>query len=90
MGQLLSEPITTKESSSIDTELYRVGSSSMQGWRVSILSYRVIIPSTHTVPSLCVCEPRDYVEEGPLNICVLVGTRGVCVCVGWLCTDLLQ
>jgi len=36
MGQTLSEPITTKESSSIQNSKVKVGSSCMQGWRVSM------------------------------------------------------
>lgn len=37
MGQTLSEPVTTKETSSCSNKLYKVGSSCMQGWRISIL-----------------------------------------------------
>ena len=37
MGQHLSEPITTKETTSISNSCYRCASSCMQGWRVSIL-----------------------------------------------------
>lgn len=36
MGTTLSEPITAKESSYCQNELYRVGSSCMQGWRISM------------------------------------------------------
>lgn len=36
MGQTLSEPITAKESSYCQNELYRVGSSCMQGWRINM------------------------------------------------------
>ncbi|EPB70570.1 protein phosphatase 2C [Ancylostoma ceylanicum] len=34
MGQTLSEPVTTKESASCVNELFTVGSSCMQGWRI--------------------------------------------------------
>jgi len=36
MGQTLSEPITAKESSSLQNKSMKVGSSSMQGWRISM------------------------------------------------------
>ncbi|KAL3085169.1 hypothetical protein niasHS_010238 [Heterodera schachtii] len=36
MGQALSEPITTKNSASCSNDRYFVGSSSMQGWRISM------------------------------------------------------
>lgn len=36
MGQTLSEPVTAKESSYCQNELYRVGSSCMQGWRINM------------------------------------------------------
>uniref|UniRef100_A0A0K0CTH2 protein-serine/threonine phosphatase n=1 Tax=Angiostrongylus cantonensis TaxID=6313 RepID=A0A0K0CTH2_ANGCA len=35
MGQTLSEPVTTKESASCVNELFTVGSSCMQGWRIT-------------------------------------------------------
>lgn len=36
MGQTLSEPVTAKESASCQNALYKVGSSCMQGWRVTM------------------------------------------------------
>ena len=36
MGQTLSEPITAKQSSSLQNSSVKVGSSSMQGWRISM------------------------------------------------------
>ncbi|TKR68248.1 hypothetical protein L596_024254 [Steinernema carpocapsae] len=36
MGQTLSEPITAKESASCGNEVYKVGSSCMQGWRINM------------------------------------------------------
>ena len=36
MGQTLSEPITAKESASVQNSRVKVGSSSMQGWRISM------------------------------------------------------
>lgn len=36
MGQTLSEPITSKESASLQNAKVKVGSSSMQGWRISM------------------------------------------------------
>ena len=36
MGQTLSEPITAKQSSSLQNKSVKVGSSSMQGWRISM------------------------------------------------------
>jgi len=37
MGQTLSEPVTAKHTSSCQNSKYKVGSSCMQGWRISIL-----------------------------------------------------
>ncbi|KAJ1529922.1 hypothetical protein ONE63_006651 [Megalurothrips usitatus] len=36
MGQTLSEPVTEKESARCQNQLYRVGSSCMQGWRINM------------------------------------------------------
>lgn len=36
MGQTLSEPITAKQSASLQNKSLKVGSSSMQGWRISM------------------------------------------------------
>ncbi|BFZ15105.1 hypothetical protein BsWGS_18143 [Bradybaena similaris] len=36
MGQTLSEPVTTKYSSKHENSFYKVGSSCMQGWRISM------------------------------------------------------
>ncbi|RMX40314.1 hypothetical protein pdam_00008697 [Pocillopora damicornis] len=36
MGQTLSEPVTTKDTSSCSNKLYKVGSSCMQGWRINM------------------------------------------------------
>lgn len=36
MGQTLSEPITVKESAACQNQLFKVGSSSMQGWRINM------------------------------------------------------
>ncbi|KAI8118309.1 probable protein phosphatase 2C T23F11.1 [Lucilia cuprina] len=36
MGQTLSEPVTSKESAYCQNEMYRVGSSCMQGWRINM------------------------------------------------------
>ncbi|QQP56127.1 Uncharacterized protein FKW44_000684, partial [Caligus rogercresseyi] len=36
MGQTLSEPITKKHSSSAKNDFLKVGSSSMQGWRINM------------------------------------------------------
>lgn len=36
MGQTLSEPVTAKESAYCQNDIYRVGSSCMQGWRVNM------------------------------------------------------
>ena len=38
MGQTLSEPITQKETSRCENEYFKVGSSCMQGWRISKLT----------------------------------------------------
>ena len=35
-GETLSEPITAKQSSSLQNKSVKVGSSSMQGWRISM------------------------------------------------------
>ena len=37
MGQTLSEPVTTKETSAESNEHMKVGTSAMQGWRINIL-----------------------------------------------------
>jgi len=37
MGQTLSEPVTAKHTSNCQNYKYKVGSSCMQGWRISIL-----------------------------------------------------
>ena len=36
MGQTLSEPVTVKESASCQNYQMKVGSSSMQGWRINM------------------------------------------------------
>lgn len=36
MGQTLSEPVTAKETSCCENNLYKVGSSCMQGWRINM------------------------------------------------------
>ncbi|CAF1067072.1 unnamed protein product, partial [Brachionus calyciflorus] len=36
MGQTLSEPITDKKTSNCENEIFKVGSSSMQGWRINM------------------------------------------------------
>lgn len=36
MGQTLSEPVTTKDTTVVRNSTYQVGSSCMQGWRVSM------------------------------------------------------
>ena len=39
MGQHLSEPVTTKDTTGSSNPQYRYASSSMQGWRISIFSH---------------------------------------------------
>lgn len=36
MGQTLSEPVTEKETAHCENEMFKVGSSCMQGWRISM------------------------------------------------------
>lgn len=36
MGQTLSEPVTTKQTESCQNKYLKVGSSSMQGWRITM------------------------------------------------------
>ncbi|XP_008471162.1 probable protein phosphatase 2C T23F11.1 [Diaphorina citri] len=36
MGQTLTEPVTNKDSSSVQNPLYKVGASCMQGWRITM------------------------------------------------------
>lgn len=36
MGQTLSEPVTSKETSSCQNNFVKVGSSCMQGWRITM------------------------------------------------------
>lgn len=36
MGQTLSEPVTTKHTESCQNQFLKVGSSSMQGWRINM------------------------------------------------------
>lgn len=45
MGQILSEPVTTKKTACCRNDSFRVGSSSMQGWRVSMEDSHVHILS---------------------------------------------
>lgn len=42
MGQTLSEPVTKKETSSDENHNLKVGSSCMQGWRISILTILIL------------------------------------------------
>ena len=46
MGQTLSEPITTKETTKLENNLLKVGSSCMQGWRISTLNHNLLIKSS--------------------------------------------
>lgn len=36
MGQILSEPVTSKETAACQNNFYKVGSSCMQGWRINM------------------------------------------------------
>lgn len=42
MGQTLSEPVTQKETSHCENEFLKVGTSCMQGWRISLFYFRFI------------------------------------------------
>ncbi|CAG0914279.1 unnamed protein product [Notodromas monacha] len=53
MGQTLSEPVTTKESASVENSIWNVGSSSMQGWRVSMEDSHTHILSLPDDPGTC-------------------------------------
>jgi len=52
MGQTLSEPVTAKHTSNCHSNKYKVGSSCMQGWRISILFYELIIC---VINGMCCC-----------------------------------
>ena len=43
MGQTLSEPVTTKETSSYSNENMKVGTSAMQGWRINMEDAHTVI-----------------------------------------------
>jgi len=43
MGQTLSEPVTAKHTSNCQNYKYKVGSSCMQGWRISILLCKSVV-----------------------------------------------
>ncbi|KAF7635688.1 PPM-type phosphatase domain-containing protein [Meloidogyne graminicola] len=43
MGQTLSEPITSKTTASCSNDLYNIGSSSMQGWRISFVFVNIYL-----------------------------------------------
>lgn len=45
MGQTLSEPVTTKDSSCVQNSMYKVGASCMQGWRVTMEDWHTHILS---------------------------------------------
>ena len=52
MGQTLTEPSTEKETSIFKNDLFLVGVSSMQGWRIGILSsfeskLKVVVTQSH-------------------------------------------
>ena len=51
MGQMLSEPVTHKETHSLCSDDYRVGSSCMQGWRVTMEDAHTHILSLPDDPS---------------------------------------
>jgi len=51
MGQTLSEPVTAKESASLENKDLLVGSSSMQGWRVHMEDAHTHILSLPDDPS---------------------------------------
>ena len=51
MGQMLSEPVTHKETHSLWSDAYRVGSSCMQGWRVTMEDAHTHILSLPDDPS---------------------------------------
>ncbi|CAG0915121.1 unnamed protein product [Notodromas monacha] len=53
MGQTLSEPVTTKESATVENSVWKVGSSSMQGWRVSMEDSHTHILSLPDDPGTC-------------------------------------
>ncbi|CAF1067055.1 unnamed protein product, partial [Brachionus calyciflorus] len=47
MGQTLSEPITDKDTSKCENELFKVGTSSMQGWRINMEDAHTQMLSPH-------------------------------------------
>ena len=51
MGQTLSEPITAKETACVENGRFKVGSSSMQGWRVTMEDAHTHILSLPDDPS---------------------------------------
>ncbi|KAL1114939.1 hypothetical protein AAG570_007762 [Ranatra chinensis] len=51
MGQTLSEPVTRKETSYAQSEVYKVGASCMQGWRVNMEDSHTTILSLPEDPS---------------------------------------
>ncbi|XP_017138635.1 probable protein phosphatase 2C T23F11.1 [Drosophila miranda] len=51
MGQTLSQPVTTKNSAEYENRVFRVGSSSMQGWRIAMEDTDTIILSLPEDPT---------------------------------------
>lgn len=51
MGQTLSEPVTSKETSCCENGTYKVGSSCMQGWRINMEDAHTHILSMPDDPS---------------------------------------
>lgn len=87
MGQLLSEPVTTKTTSSIENKQFKVGSSAMQGWRVGILHTQRVHTHERERSKMSLACPSGIVN---FHVCVVwavflwvVQCRNICfpVCV---------
>jgi len=74
MGQMLSEPITAKQTSSVQNKLFKVGSSSMQGWRISMEdAHTHILQMTDDKNAAFSESMMDMVEAKLLRMCL-----GIC------------
>ena len=84
MGQTLSEPVTTKDTFKCENAQVKVGSSCMQGWRISIListsvSYAFPVPvsaaSPHQIPPRWPSGKDVRLQSGRSRVRILLVAR---------------
>ena len=78
MGQNLSEPKTDKKTDSYGNEMFAVGASCMQGWRLGILSVCMCM-----YMYMCMC--MYYLSAKSKDVASVVCKVAMCVCVGRAC-----